>query len=163
MMMSSFRLLTFLSILCAMSITILPAQADRLHLQQLRQHIAQNRSPNGELKIPAGNLGNLAKELNLSQDQIQQLQKLRKNSQGKTKERRQILQAARQELNQLIQGNASADRVRQKRQQVQSLQREIADSNFEQTLAIREILTPEQRVKLQQIMEQRRQNRLNSK
>jgi periplasmic protein CpxP/Spy len=46
---------------------------------------------------------------------------------------------------------------------VQSLQREIADTNFEHTLAIREMLTPEQRVKLQQIMEQRRQNRLNSK
>jgi periplasmic protein CpxP/Spy len=42
---------------------------------------------------------------------------------------------------------------------VQSLQREIADTNFENTLAIREILTPEQRVKLQQVIEQRRQNR----
>jgi periplasmic protein CpxP/Spy len=155
-MMPCSRLLTFLSIFLSIATTILPAQANR--------SIAQNnRSPNGELKIPAGNLGNLAKELNLSQDQIQQLQKLRKNSQGKTKERRQTLQTAKQELNQLIQGNASADQVRQKRQQVQSLQREIADTNFEQTLAIREILTPEQRVKLQQIMEQRRQNRLNSK
>jgi periplasmic protein CpxP/Spy len=150
-MMPRFCLLTYLSIFLSIA-TILPARAD-LSLSQ------NNRSPNGELKIPAGNLNNLAKELNLSGDQIQKLQQLRKNAQGKTKERRQILQAARQELNQLIQGNASADLVRQKRQQVQSLQREIADTNFEQTLAIREILTPEQRVKLQQIMEQRRQNR----
>jgi periplasmic protein CpxP/Spy len=150
-MMLRFCLLTCLSIFLSIA-TILPARAD-LSLSQ------NNRSPNGELKIPAGNLNNLAKELNLSGDQIQKLQQLRKNAQGKTKERRQILQANKQELNQLIQGNASADRVRQKRQQVQSLQREIADTNFEQTLAIREILTPEQRVKLQQIMEQRRQNR----
>lgn len=66
---------------------------------------------------------------------------------------------SRRQLNQLIQGNASANRVRQKLQQVQSLQHEIADNKFEQILEIREILTPEQRVKLQQIMEQRRQNR----
>jgi periplasmic protein CpxP/Spy len=150
-MMPCFRLLTCLSILLSIA-SILPARAD-LSLKQT------NQSPNGELKIPAGNLNNLAKELNLSGDQIQKLQQLRKNAQGKNKERRQTLQAAKQELNQLIQGNASNDQVRQKRQQVQSLQREIADTNFENTLAIREILTPEQRVKLQQIVAQRRQNR----
>jgi periplasmic protein CpxP/Spy len=153
--MSCCRLLTLLSILLSLVTFSVPAQADL--------PITPNRSTNAELKIPSGNLGNLAKELNLSRDQIQQLQQLRKNSQGKTKERRQTLQAAKQELAQLIQGNASSDQIRQKRQQVQSLQREIADTNFEHTLAIREMLTPEQRVKLQQIMEQRRQNRLNSK
>jgi periplasmic protein CpxP/Spy len=150
-MIPCFRLLTCLSILLSIA-PILPIRAD-LSLKQT------NQSPNGELKIPAGNLNNLAKELNLSGDQIQKLQQVRKNAQGKNKERRQTLQAAKQELNQLIQGNASTDQVRQKRQQVQSLQREIADTNFENTLAIREILTPEQRVKLQQIMAQRRQNR----
>ena len=150
-MMSCVRILTCLSIFFSIA-TILPARAD-LSLNQ------NNQSPNGELKIPPGNLNNLPKQLNLSREQIQKLQQLRKNSQGKIKERRQILQIDKQELNQLIQGNASADQIRQKRQQVQSLQREIADTNFENTLAIREILTPEQRVKLQQIREQRRQNR----
>jgi periplasmic protein CpxP/Spy len=154
-MIPCFRLLTCLSILLSI-VPILPARAD-LALSQ------NNQIPNGELKIPAGNLNNLAKELNLSREQIQKLQQLRKNAQGKNKERRQILQAAKQELNQLIQGNTSSDQVRQKRQQVQSLQREIADTNFENTLAIREILTPEQRVKLQQIVAQRRQNRQNLK
>ncbi len=150
-MMFCFRLLTSLSILLSIA-TTLPARADLLLSQN-------NRSSNSDLKIPAGNLSNLTKELNLSSEQIQKLQQLRKDAQGKTKERRKILQTNKQELNQLIQGNASADQIRQKRQQVQSLQREIADTNFEQTLAIREILTPEQRVKLQQIIEQRRQNR----
>lgn len=133
-----------------------PARADRLTAQN-------NRSANGEFKIPAGGVGNLVKELNLSREQIQRLRQLRQNTQGKTRERRQALQTAKQELTQLLQGTASSDQIRQKRQQVQTLQREIADANFEHTLAIRELLTPEQRVKLQQIVEQRRQNRLNSK
>jgi periplasmic protein CpxP/Spy len=154
--MSRLRLLTLLSILLSIATTISPAQAIS---------IAQNnpRSTDSEFKIPAGGMGNLVKELNLSPAQIQRLQQLRKNSQGKTKERRQALRTARQELNQLLQGNASSDQIRQKRQQVQTLQREVADTNFENTLAIREILTPEQRAKWQQTIQQRRQNRINSK
>jgi periplasmic protein CpxP/Spy len=151
--MFCFRRLTLLSILLSFLTIILPAQADQIIAQN-------NQSPNGSLKILAGGVGNLARELNLSRDQVQKLQRIRKNSPIQRKERRQSLQKIKQELAQLIQGSASSDQIRQKRQQVQSLQREIADTNFEHTLAIREILTPEQRVKLQQIMEQRRQNRL---
>ena len=151
--MSCFRLLKLLPVLLAISTTILPVSADLLTAQN-------NRPVNGQLQVPAGGVLNLVKELNLSRDQIQQLRQLQKNSQGQNKERRQALQIAKQELTQLIQGNGSSDQIRQKRQQVQTLQREIADTNFEHTLVIREILTSEQRVKLQHIMEQRRQNRL---
>jgi periplasmic protein CpxP/Spy len=151
-----FRISILFSILLSFATSISPAQADLLKTQN-------NRLPTGELKIPAGGVGNLVKELNLSPDQIQRLQQLRANSKGKTKERRQALQTAKQELTQLLRGNASSEQIRHKRQQVQSLQREVADTNFENTLAIREILTPEQRVKLQQLMQQRRQNRRNLK
>lgn len=121
---------------------------------------AQNTTTaNSEFKITTGGVGKLAKELNLSPNQIRRLQQLRTASRGKNLARRQALQTARQELSTLLQGNASGDQIRQKRQQVQSLQRELSDSNFENTLAIREILTPEQRVKLQQIVQQRQQNR----
>ncbi len=156
-MMSCFRILTLLSMLLLSIVTkISLAQADLLSAQN-------NQLSNHELKISAGGVGNLVKELNLSPDQIQQLQKLRAQFNDKTKERRQALRVAKQELTQLLQGNASSDQIRQKRQQVQSLQRQVADTNFENTLAIREILTPEQRVKLQQLIEQRRQNRDNLK
>jgi periplasmic protein CpxP/Spy len=155
--MSRLQLLTLLSTLLAFVILGLPARAERSLAQ------TNNRPATGQLQVPAGGVLNLVKELNLSRDQIQRLQQLRKNAQGQNKERRQALQTARQELNQLIQGIGSSEQIRQKRQQVQTLQREIADTNFENTLAIREILTPEQRIKLQQILEQRRQNRLNSK
>jgi periplasmic protein CpxP/Spy len=166
--MSCFRLPIFISILLSISTIILPARADRSFEQRaegkhLLWRIAQNNQPIDGLQVPVGSVLNLVKQLNLSRDQIQRLRQLRKNSQGQNKERRQSLQRNKQELNQLIQGNGSSEQIRQKRQQVQSLQREIADINFEHKLAIREILTPEQRVMLQQIMEQRRQNALNSK
>jgi periplasmic protein CpxP/Spy len=140
------------SMLLSIATIISPARSDVL--------IAQNNpAPNVDLKIPPGGVGKLVKELNLSPEQVQRLQKLRADSHGKNKERRQALLAAKQDLSQLLGSNAPADQIRQKRQQVQSLQREIADTNFENTLAIREILKPEQRVKLQQLMEQRRRDR----
>ncbi len=150
--MSWFRLTTFVSILLSIATTISPVCAEIAGAQN-------NPAINGEFKVPTGGVGKLVKELNLSPDQIRRLQELRTTSNGKTKERRQALRTAKQELSELLQSNASTDRVRQKRQQVQALQREVSDTNFENTLAIREILTPEQRVKLQQIMQQRRQNR----
>ncbi len=142
----------FVSILLSIATTISPIRAEIAGAQN-------NPAVNGEFKVPAGGVGKLVKELNLSQEQINRLQQLRTASNSKTKERRQALRTAKQELSQLLQGNASSDQIRQKRQQVQSLQREVSDTNFENTLAIREILTPDQRVKLQQIMQQRRQNR----
>jgi periplasmic protein CpxP/Spy len=154
--MSCLRLLTILSVICSIATTSSPARADLTNTPN-------NRPVNGQLQLPANGVLNLVRELNLSSDQIQRLQQLRKNSQGKNKERRQTLQTAKQELAQLLQGNGSSDQIRQKRQQVQNLQREIANTNFEHTLAIREILSPEQRAKLQQIIAQRRQDRRNLK
>jgi len=150
--MSCLRLLTILSVLVSIATIGSPARSDLSTAQN-------NRSVNRQLQVSAGGVLNLVRELNLSPDQTQRLQQLRKNAQGKNKERRQALQTTKRELTQLLQGNGSSNQIRQKRQQVQNLQREIADTNFENTLAIREILTPDQRVKLQQIVAQRRQNR----
>jgi periplasmic protein CpxP/Spy len=145
--MCQLRIFITLLTLLSVAIPIVPVRAQLL--------IAQN----GEPKIPAGGVGRLAKELNLTPVQIEQLQKLRTASKRKIKERRQTLRVAKHELAQLIQGNATTDEIRQKRKQVQALQKDLADDRFEGTLAIREILTPEQRMKLHQLMEQRHQNR----
>lgn len=150
--MSRFPLLTVFAVVLSIATSISPASADMFTTQN-------NRATNTRTNISANGVGNLVKELNLSPDQIRRLQQIRANSKGKNKERRQALRAARQELDRLLQSNASSDQIRQKRQQVQSLQREVADSNFENTLAIRELLTPEQRVKWQQLIQQRRQNK----
>jgi periplasmic protein CpxP/Spy len=149
--MSLLRISIALSILLSSIVQVSPARA-----AQIAQQPPQST---GEMRIPAGGVSKLSKELNLTPDQIQRLEKMRVDSKGKTKERRLALRNAKQELSQLLQGNATSDQIRQKRQQVQALQRELSDLNFENTLAIREILTPEQRTKLQQIVQQRRQNR----
>lgn len=148
-----FRITALGSLLLSIATTIAPVGAEIAGAQP-------NAAKNGnKLRAPAAGIGQLVKQLDLSPTQLQRLRELQAASRGKNKQRRQALQIAKQELSQLLQGNASADQIRQKRQQVQALQREISDTNFENTLAIREILTPAQRLKLQQLIEQRRQNR----
>jgi periplasmic protein CpxP/Spy len=141
-----------LLLLLLSTLTVAPAQA------HAHRRIAQGVTDNGVLKIPAQQMGKLTKELNLSNDQVQRIQKIRQDSEAKLKERRQALKTAKQELSQLVAGSGSSDRIRQQRKQVQSLRQEVEDMRFENGLAIREILTPEQRVKLQQIVQSRKPN-----
>jgi periplasmic protein CpxP/Spy len=118
-----------------------------------------NPRADGTFRLPKQQMGQLTKDLNLTPDQVRQIQKLRQDSQEKLKGRRQALEQAKQELAQLISSNASSDQIRQKRKQVRDIRQELEDFRFENGLAIRDILTPEQRVKLQQLMQARRQER----
>jgi Spy/CpxP family protein refolding chaperone len=148
--MSWFRISTLFLLLLSASVTVTPAQAELL--------VAQSNPQSGEFKVRGERVGKLIEELKLSPDQVKRLQQIRQDSQTKIKSRRLALKTARQELKTLMNSNsATVDQIRQKRKQVQSLQQEVADIGFENTLAIRDVLTPEQRVKLQQLMQQRRQ------
>jgi Spy/CpxP family protein refolding chaperone len=65
---------------------------------------------------------------------------------------------ASQELRDLMAGTASADQIRTKHQQLQQLRQQLEEVTFESTLASREVLTPDQRKQLAQLMEQRQHN-----
>lgn len=95
------------------------------------------------------------KELNLSPDQIQKIKQIRSQYQGRLTQERQAVQQAQQELKELMTGNASAERVRQKFDQVQTLRQQLADTRLESMLAIRKVLNSEQRQKLAELMQRR--------
>jgi Spy/CpxP family protein refolding chaperone len=95
------------------------------------------------------------KELNLSPEQIQKIRQIRGQYQGRLTQQRQAVQQAQQELKELMTGNASTEQIRQKFDQVQRLRQELADTRMDSMLAIRKILTPEQRQKLADLLRQR--------
>lgn len=95
------------------------------------------------------------KELNLSPDQIQKIKQIRSRYQGRLTQERQAVQQAQRELKELMAGDASAEQVRQKFDQVQRLRQELGDTRMESMLAIRRVLNPEQRQKLANLMRQR--------
>jgi periplasmic protein CpxP/Spy len=87
------------------------------------------------------------KELNLTSQQLQQIQAIRQKSKGDIARKRQALQKAKEELEALMANTAPQDEVRKKYANLKALRQELNDTQFENTLAIREILNPEQRIK----------------
>ncbi|XGV94923.1 MAG: Spy/CpxP family protein refolding chaperone [Leptolyngbya sp. BL-A-14] len=88
------------------------------------------------------------KDLNLSADQVQKMRAIRGQYQGKITQGRQAVRQARQELQNLMAGDATEAQIREKYNQVKTLKQQVGDAQFESILATRNVLNPEQRRKL---------------
>ncbi len=130
---------------------LIPSLHPGKKIAQVPKQITQNRPGRG----------GWLKELNLSPEQIQKIREIRNQYKDRLSQQRQAVQQAQRELKDLMAGNASADQVRQKHSQMQTLQQQLADTRMESMLAIRAILTPEQRQKLTEVMRQQRQSTKN--
>ncbi|URR36150.1 Spy/CpxP family protein refolding chaperone [Thermosynechococcus sp. HN-54] len=93
--------------------------------------------------------------LNLTPEQRQRLQAVRQQYQGQMEQTRNQLRTAKAELRQMMSGNASEEQIRSKYQQVRQLENQLASLRFESMLAMRSILTPQQRQALAAQMQQR--------
>lgn len=120
--------------------------------------IAQNEKPNR----PAGREGGLFDKLNLSADQKQKMQTVRDRYKEQVSQRMQAVRQARQELETMMSSpTANVSQMREKHRQIMGLRQQLEEVQFESTLAMREVLTPEQRTQLSQLMQQRRQTAKN--
>lgn len=98
---------------------------------------------------------NWLQELNLSKEQIQKIQQIRRQYQARLTQQRQAVKQAQQSLKDMMASeNASSEQIRQKFSQVQTLQQTLADTRMESMLAIRSVLNVEQRQKLTELMRQ---------
>lgn len=95
-------------------------------------------------------------ELNLSAKQVQTIRGIRRQYKDQLTAERQAARQARIELRDLMGSSASANEVRQKYQQVSQRKQAMMETQFESLLAIREVLTPDQRKTFVQRMEQSR-------
>jgi Spy/CpxP family protein refolding chaperone len=73
-------------------------------------------------------------------------------------QRQKNLHSAQQELVNMMVGTDAAEVIRSQQQQVVQFRQELGELRFENMLAIREILTPEQRQKFAQIMQSKGEN-----
>lgn len=117
------------------------------------QTVAQNQRPNR----PGGKEGGMFEKLNLSADQKQKMQAVRAQYKDQISQRMQAVRQARQELETMMAGTANASQMRDKHRQIMGLRQQLQDVQFESTLAMRELLTSEQRSQLAQLMQQRHQ------
>lgn len=115
--------------------------------QAIAQNTTEQRRPNrDQAKF---------QELNLTPEQTQQMQEIQNQYQDQIAQRRQAVRQARQELLELMAGTASASQVREKYRQVETLEQQVAQMRFDNMLAMREVLTPEQRRQFAERMQRR--------
>jgi periplasmic protein CpxP/Spy len=96
------------------------------------------------------------RDLDLSPDQMQKIRAIRGQYQEKLMSQRQAARQAQRELRTLMAGDASIEEIRQKYRTVQTLHQQVADTQFNSLLEMRQVLTPPQRQKFAERMEQRR-------
>ena len=100
-------------------------------------------------------------DLNLTPQQLEQIKQIRRQSQDQIKPKQEALRQVQEELHNLLAGKASQQEVRTKYNQLKTLKQQLADAQFENTLAIREILSLEQRQKFAEYMYKSQHNSAN--
>ena len=98
----------------------------------------------------------LLTELELSDEQLLEIISLRRNARANWREQHEPLRQAQQQLEEMLAGTAPVEEVRSQFKRVQELRQQIATEQFENLIAIREVLEPEQRSLLRERMGQRR-------
>ncbi len=97
------------------------------------------------------------RELKLSQAQLQQIRSIQQKYRPSLTEKRQGLKQAQQELRTLMVSDAPSSQVRDKYQQVSNLRQELANTQFESMLAMRDVLNVQQRQQFANRMDNQRQ------
>lgn len=112
--------------------------------------VAQN--PNRQTNTHKPRQKGWLRELELTPEQMQKIREIRRNSQPKLQQQRLLVRQKQQELQTLMAGNKPSTEVREKYHQLKSLRQQIQETQFENTLLIRDVLNPEQRQKFTERM-----------
>lgn len=105
----------------------------------------------GQGKDHGGHFGKVCQELNLSPEQKEKLKTIRAAHRETIKPLREKKMAAVKKLREGFKSGATADSLRATHKELGALHTQMSDARFENALAIREILSPEQRVKFDSI------------
>lgn len=98
----------------------------------------------------------MLKSLNLTNQQQAQLKAIRDQYEPQRQTLEEQLRTGHDKMRDLMTGNASDEEIRAQHRQMQQLQSQMADQRLESMLAMRKVLTPEQRSQLGQMMDDRR-------
>lgn len=108
-----------------------------------------------EKKTSGGCIKRIQSELNLSAEQSKKLEDLKGQAKFGIKEKKAAMEQCMQELEILISGSAPEADVRAKFNELRKLEDSFAKARLDKILAVREILTPEQRKKFKHCFENR--------
>lgn len=113
--------------------------------QYSKQPASQNTQPN------------LFQQLNLTPKQQNKIKQIRSRYQGQITQLKKNVQLAQQQLAVMMAGTDSAAIMRDKYREIAQFRQQLGQLHFESMLAIREVLTPDQRQTFAEIIETRKQ------
>ena len=126
-------------------------QPENVQIAQMFSH--RGRGYRGE------GIKKLTEKLDLTNEQSTQIEAIREKYRAANEENYQQLKQAREEMRSLLTSDANPNRLRQQHQEMQSLRQQLGNSRFEAMLEVREILTPEQRQQMADMMAEHRGRR----
>ncbi|WP_072623154.1 Spy/CpxP family protein refolding chaperone [Spirulina major] len=127
----------------------------------------QGRGPGGDMqgRGPGSDRGpgmdqtppmlRFAEQLGLSDAQRSEIEAIHSQAKADSEAMRTQMQAAHEQMQTLMASDATDAALRQRHDQMQALHQEMGDRRFETMLAIRNVLTPEQRAQMQELKENR--------
>ena len=121
--------------------------------------MAQRASGNGD-RSRGFQEGRWLEELDLSAEQSEQIQSIREDAKQTMEPLREQMQQEREALRSQMAGDTATDQqLRTQHGRIQDLHQQLGVQRFETMLAMRQVLTPEQRAQMAELMEQHRQQR----
>ena len=120
---------------------------------------SQSQNKHGDKMGRRGGITKLMQQLDLTSEQSAQIEAIQERSKTDNQALWQQMQTNRQEMQSLLSSNASTEELRATHQNVQNIQQELGNNRFETMLEIREVLTPEQRTQMAELMSQHRGRR----
>ncbi len=103
-------------------------------------------------------LQRMQQELGLDDNQTSQIRAIHEQAKQDSQGLREQMRQAKEEMNQLMASDASDGELRQQYRKIQDIYQQLSQKRFEKKLAVRKVLTPEQRTKMTELKQQRRQN-----
>ncbi len=97
---------------------------------------------------PGHGLREALKSMDLTEEQRNKIKEIRKAGKEASKEIRSALKTGRKTMEDLMKSHANKDEIISKFESIQTMRNKMARARFDMMLAVREILTPEQRQKL---------------
>lgn len=101
----------------------------------------------------------ILRQLDLSDEQKKKLADLREANREKSKEARAEMRKKREALEKALDSDASSDELRRLHQDLQKTRIKLGDLRFDQVLAVREVLTAEQRKKFKDLKAEKREKK----
>jgi periplasmic protein CpxP/Spy len=107
----------------------------------------------------SGGMDRMLEQLNLSDEQSQQIEEIKTQSRTNNESLYQEIEAIHEEMRSLLAEDPSVEQLREQHQKMQALHQQLGDNRFETMLQIREVLTPEQRSQMAELIIEKRERR----